>query len=219
MDPRERCLRRGLSAADAGYRQGADTVRRRAPSPAPMSCTIWGIALGILVFAAGVVAWALSLRQRSNCSRTASTGSTTSRSTASPRWSSGAMRGPRGWRRWPSARSWRWRGCTRSTTSGTRSCSPRPIEIWALGFSAGSAVAIARAHRRRCSGASGARTNPVIKATWLSSRNDVISTTGFRAARAGGPPRAGALAGISVRRAGRRPLLPGELGDLALGQP
>ncbi|WP_210203948.1 cation transporter [Bosea sp. 124] len=55
---------------------------------------------------------------------------------------------------------------------------PRPIEIWTLGFSAGSAVVIAvlivavlwRFRRED---------NPVIKATWLSSRNDVISTTGF----------------------------------------
>ncbi|MGO4741128.1 cation transporter [Bosea sp. 2KB_26] len=56
--------------------------------------------------------------------------------------------------------------------------SPRPIEIWTLGFSAASAIVIAilivallwRFRRE---------TNPVIKATWLSSRNDVISTTGF----------------------------------------
>lgn len=55
---------------------------------------------------------------------------------------------------------------------------PRPIEVWALGFSAASAVAIAILivgllwrFRREA--------NPVIKATWLSSRNDVISTTGF----------------------------------------
>lgn len=56
--------------------------------------------------------------------------------------------------------------------------SPRPIEIWTLGFSAGSAIAVAfliigALWRFRC------EPNPVIKATWLSSRNDVISTTGF----------------------------------------
>lgn len=55
---------------------------------------------------------------------------------------------------------------------------PRPIEIWALGFSAASAVAIALLivgllWRFR------GEENPVIRATWLSSRNDVISTTGF----------------------------------------
>ena len=55
---------------------------------------------------------------------------------------------------------------------------PRPIEVWALGFSAGSAVVIAVLivgvlWRFR------GEANPVIKATWLSSRNDVISTTGF----------------------------------------
>ena len=55
---------------------------------------------------------------------------------------------------------------------------PRPIEVWMLGFSAASAIVIAvlivgvlwRFRRED---------NPVIKATWLSSRNDVISTTGF----------------------------------------
>jgi len=55
---------------------------------------------------------------------------------------------------------------------------PRPIEVWALGFSAGSAVVIAIlivAVLWRFRG----EDNPVIKATWLSSRNDVISTTGF----------------------------------------
>ncbi|AMJ60244.1 cation transporter [Bosea sp. PAMC 26642] len=55
---------------------------------------------------------------------------------------------------------------------------PRPIEIWALGFSAASAVVVAvlivgLLWRFR------GEANPVIKATWLSSRNDVISTTGF----------------------------------------
>lgn len=55
---------------------------------------------------------------------------------------------------------------------------PRPIEIWTLGFAAASAIVIAflvvgalwRFRRED---------NPVIKATWLSSRNDTISTTGF----------------------------------------
>ena len=55
---------------------------------------------------------------------------------------------------------------------------PRPIEIWTLGFSAASAVVVAVLivgvlWRFR------GQDNPVIKATWLSSRNDVISTTGF----------------------------------------
>jgi len=55
---------------------------------------------------------------------------------------------------------------------------PRPIEVWALGFSAGSAILIAYLiigvlWRFR------AESNPVIKATWLSSRNDAVSTTGF----------------------------------------
>lgn len=55
---------------------------------------------------------------------------------------------------------------------------PRPIEIWTLGFSAASAIAVALIvigvlWRFR------GEANPVIKATWLSSRNDAISTTGF----------------------------------------
>lgn len=55
---------------------------------------------------------------------------------------------------------------------------PRPIEFWTLGFSAGSAIVIALIvigvlWRFRT------EPNPVIKATWLSSRNDAISTTGF----------------------------------------
>ncbi|WP_248313201.1 cation transporter [Bosea sp. F3-2] len=55
---------------------------------------------------------------------------------------------------------------------------PRPIEIWTLGFAAASAIiiallVIAALWRFRREG------NPVIKATWLSSRNDAISTTGF----------------------------------------
>ncbi|WP_186420995.1 cation transporter [Bosea sp. CS1GBMeth4] len=55
---------------------------------------------------------------------------------------------------------------------------PRPIELATLGFSAASAILIAyiiigMLWRFR------AEPNPVIKATWLSSRNDAISTTGF----------------------------------------
>jgi len=55
---------------------------------------------------------------------------------------------------------------------------PRPIELFTLGFSAASAILIAYIiigvlWRFR------AESNPVIKATWLSSRNDAISTTGF----------------------------------------
>lgn len=55
---------------------------------------------------------------------------------------------------------------------------PRPIEMGALGFAAASAIVIAllviaALWRFR------AEENPVIRATWLSSRNDAISTTGF----------------------------------------
>lgn len=55
---------------------------------------------------------------------------------------------------------------------------PRPIEVWTLGFAAAAAIVIAllvigALWRFRW------EENPVIKATWLSSRNDAISTTGF----------------------------------------
>lgn len=55
---------------------------------------------------------------------------------------------------------------------------PRPIEAFVLGFSAASAILIAyliilMLFRFR------SESNPVIKATWLSSRNDAISTTGL----------------------------------------
>lgn len=68
---------------------------------------------------------------------------------------------------------------------------PRPIEVWFLGFSAGSAIAVAIAiivvlfRFRRTD-------NPLIKATWLGSRNDLISTTGY------------ALAGFAARVAPMR---------------
>lgn len=68
---------------------------------------------------------------------------------------------------------------------------PRPIEVWFLGFSAGSAILVAvliitALFRFR-------RTdNPLIKATWLGSRNDLISTTGY------------ALAGFAARVAPMR---------------
>lgn len=55
---------------------------------------------------------------------------------------------------------------------------PRPIEVFTLGFSAASAVTVAvliilALWRFR------AEDHPVIKATWLSSRNDLIKTAGF----------------------------------------
>ncbi len=58
---------------------------------------------------------------------------------------------------------------------------PRPIEPWTLGFSAASAALIAylivgALYRFRKSD------NPLIVATWLSSRNDAFATTAFAAA-------------------------------------
>lgn len=69
--------------------------------------------------------------------------------------------------------------------------SPRPIEVWFLGFSAASAILvavliIAALFRFRHTD------NPLIKATWLGGRNDLISTTGY------------ALAGFAARVAPMR---------------
>gem|GEM_PF-1137372 len=55
---------------------------------------------------------------------------------------------------------------------------PRPIELWTLGFAAVSMVAVgfcvvAALFRFR------RESNPVIKATWLSARNDAVATFGF----------------------------------------
>src|SRR3954451_3709019 len=53
---------------------------------------------------------------------------------------------------------------------------PRPVELWTLGFTTVSAIVIAYA----VVGALGlfrADPNPLIQATWLSSRTDAISTT------------------------------------------
>ena len=58
---------------------------------------------------------------------------------------------------------------------------PRPIEPWFLGFSAGSAILIAILIVAVLFRFRGTR-NPLIKATWLGSRNDVISTTGYACA-------------------------------------
>ncbi|MFN3673271.1 MAG: cation transporter [Bosea sp. (in: a-proteobacteria)] len=155
---------------------GADTTPARAVARAYV-VTIWGIALGILVFAAGVVLAALSLGNQQLFKDgvdwvydvvlygiAAVVFGRDARAERLAALAIGAVMAVAGFHTLYDL----W----------AKILNPRPIEIWALGFSAGSAVAIAALivgllWRFR------GETNPVIKATWLSSRNDVISTTGF----------------------------------------
>lgn len=139
--------------------------------------TIWGIALGILVFAIGVVAWALAVGNAQlfkdgvdwvyDVALYGIAALVFGRDDRAERLAAMAI------------------GAVMAVAGlhtlydlFAKIITPRPIEVWALGFSAGSAVVIAILivavlwrFRREDS--------PVIKATWLSSRNDVISTTGF----------------------------------------
>ncbi len=139
--------------------------------------TIWGIALGILVFATGVVAWALAVGNAQlfkdgvdwvyDVALYGVAAVVFGRDARAERLAAIAI------------------GAVMAVAGlhtlydlAAKIITPRPIEIWALGFSAGSAVVIAVLivgvlWRFR------GEENPVIKATWLSSRNDVISTTGF----------------------------------------
>lgn len=139
--------------------------------------TIWGIALGILVFAIGVVAWALAVGNAQLFKDgvdwvydvvlygiAALVFGRDNRAERLAALAIGAVMAAA--------------GLHTLYDLASKIITPRPIEVWALGFSAGSAVVIAilivgvlwRFRRED---------NPVIKATWLSSRNDVISTTGF----------------------------------------
>ncbi|HEV7258280.1 MAG TPA: cation transporter [Bosea sp. (in: a-proteobacteria)] len=139
--------------------------------------TIWGIALGILVFAIGVVAWALAVGNAQLFKDgvdwvydvalygiAALVFGRDGRAERLAAMAIGAVMAVAGLHTFYDL--------------AAKIIAPRPIEVWALGFSAGSAVVIAilivgvlwRFRRED---------NPVIKATWLSSRNDVISTTGF----------------------------------------
>ncbi|CAN5185200.1 hypothetical protein BH10PSE8_BH10PSE8_06650 [soil metagenome] len=149
-----------------------------APSVArAYTLTIWGIALGILVFAVGVVAWALVVGNAQlfkdgvdwvyDVALYGIAALVFGRDGRAERLAALAI------------------GAVMAVAGlhtlydlAAKIITPRPIEIWALGFSAGSAVVIAVLivgvlWRFR------GEDNPVIKATWLSSRNDVISTTGF----------------------------------------
>lgn len=139
--------------------------------------TIWGIALGILVFAAATVAWALQLGNNQLFKDgvdwvydvalygiAALVFGRDERAERLAAFGIGGVMAVAGFHTFYDL----WDKIMR----------PRPIEIWALEFSAASAIVIAilivgllwRFRRE---------SNPVIKATWLSSRNDVISTTGF----------------------------------------
>jgi Co/Zn/Cd efflux system component len=139
--------------------------------------TIWGIALGILIFAGGVVAWALAI------------GNIQLLKDGIDWVYDVALYGIAAIIFGRDARAERLAALAIGAVMAVaglhtlydlwdKIVSPRPIEIWTLGFSAGSAIAVALIivgalwrFRRE--------TNPVIKATWLSSRNDTISTTGF----------------------------------------
>lgn len=139
--------------------------------------TIWGIALGILLFAAGVVVWARAIGNAQlfkdgvdwvyDVALYGIAAIVFGRDARAERLAAlgiGAVMAVAGLHTLYDL----WDKILR----------PRPIEFWTLGFSAGSAVLIAViivAALWRFRGES----NPVIKATWLSSRNDVISTAGF----------------------------------------
>ncbi len=139
--------------------------------------TIWGIALGILVFATGVVAWALAIGNAQlfkdgvdwvyDVALYGIAAIVFGRDARAERLAAVAI-----------GTVMAVAGLHTLYDLAAKIITPRPIEVWALGFSAGSAVVIAVLivgvlWRFR------GEDNPVIKATWLSSRNDVISTTGF----------------------------------------
>jgi Co/Zn/Cd efflux system component len=139
--------------------------------------TIWGIALGILVFATGVVAWALAVGNAQlfkdgvdwvyDVALYGIAAVVFGRDARAERLAAIAI-----------GSVMAVAGLHTLYDLAAKIITPRPIEVWALGFSAGSAVIIAVLivgvlWRFR------GEDNPVIKATWLSSRNDVISTTGF----------------------------------------
>ena len=148
-----------------------------APSPRAYALTIWAIALGILVQAVATVVWALSAGNAQLfkdgvdwvydvalygvAALVFGHGERAERLAA---MAIGAVMAVAGLHTLWDLRD--------------KIANPRPIEIWTLGFSAASAVVIAIlvvAALWRFRGSA----NPVIRATWLSSRNDLVSTTGF----------------------------------------
>lgn len=139
--------------------------------------TIWGIALGILVFAGNVVLWALAI------------GNTQLLKDGIDWIYDVALYGIAALVFGRDARAERLAALGIGAVMAVaglhtlydlydKIAQPRPIEAFVLGFSAASAILIAYLiigvlFRFR------AEPNPVIKATWLSSRNDAISTTGL----------------------------------------
>lgn len=139
--------------------------------------TIWGIALGILIFAGNVVLWALAIGNIQLFKDgvdwaydvalygiAALVFGRDGRAERGAALAIGAVMAVA--------------GLHTLYDLGDKILRPRPIEVFALGFSAASAIVIAyliilALWRFRH------EPNPVIKATWLSSRNDAISTTGF----------------------------------------
>jgi Co/Zn/Cd efflux system component len=139
--------------------------------------TIWGIALGILIFATGVVLWALAIGNAQlfkdgvdwvyDVALYGIAALVFGRDARAERLAALAIGGVMAVA-----------GLHTLYDLWDKIVRPRPIEVWTLGFSAGSAIAVALivvALLWRFRG----EANPVIKATWLSSRNDTISTTGF----------------------------------------
>jgi Co/Zn/Cd efflux system component len=181
------------SAEDVDGRDEPDHDRKGGLNPRvarAYSLTIWGIALGILAFAIGVVSWALAI------------GSAQLFKDGVDWVYDVALYGIAAVVFGRDARAERIAALVIGAVmviAGLHTLydlwdkivSPRPIEIWTLGFSAGSAIAIALIvvavlWRFRD------EPNPVIKATWLSSRNDAVSTAGF------------ALVGLATRAAPMR---------------
>ncbi len=164
--------RHGKAAAEPGHAGPVDPKVARA-----YRLTIWGIALGILIFAGNVVLWALAIGNTQLLKDgvdwvydvalygiAAVVFGRDGRAEKIAALGIGAVMAVAGLHTLYDL----WDKIAR----------PRPIEAWTLGFSAASAILIAylivgvlwRFRREP---------NPVIKATWLSSRNDTISTTGF----------------------------------------
>jgi Co/Zn/Cd efflux system component len=165
----------GRDKPDHGGEGGAAT-----PSPAvarAYTLTIWGIALGILIQAVATVAWALAVGNAQlfkdgvdwvyDVALYGIAAVVFGRDARAERLAAvaiGAVMAVAGFHTLYDLHD--------------KILNPRPIEVWTLGFAAVSAIVIAflvvgalwRFRRED---------NPVIKATWLSSRNDTISTTGF----------------------------------------
>lgn len=162
----------GVAAGEPGHAAFVDPGVGRA-----YRLTIWGIALGIFVFAAGVVAWALAIGNNQlfkdgvdwvyDVALYGIAALVFGRDERAERVAAlgiGAVMAVA--------------GLHTLYDLYDKIVRPRPIEVFVLGFSAASAILIAYLiilvlFRFRH------EANPVIKATWLSSRNDAISTTGF----------------------------------------